>query len=420
MKNVFKINDNKFKGIVISCNLSFNITKEKVVEYAIISSILSKTNKKFGSYQEMEKHLASLYGARFDANVEKIGDLYNMEFRIEFVNKKYIDNEDVLDKCLDFLYTTIFGVADSNSDFDNNVVEREIAFIEQKINERKDEKLRYGVIKTEELLCENEPFGVYVYGREEDLKNVTKQSLYNTYMEIIKKGCFSVIVTGNLDGYDDIDKKVEEKFKEKMDNNVDYTKLKEGTSFTTKGKSKIQEVKEEAKIVQSVITMGFNIEDVKKEDTFSLSMFNAILGETPSSKLFQNFREKESLAYTVRSRYYRYKGIVIIYAGIDMKNYERAKKVILNQIEDIQEGKVTQEEFYAAKESLISDLLEWYDLKLARAKLLLCNMLMYQDDEYTLEKMIEEIKKVTLQDVQKVAKKVKLQTIYLLGGGNNE
>ena len=35
-------------------------------------------------------YLYKLYGAIFDVNVQKIGDLYSVEFRIEFVNKKYL------------------------------------------------------------------------------------------------------------------------------------------------------------------------------------------------------------------------------------------------------------------------------------------------------------------------------------------
>ena len=151
-----------------------------------------------------------------------------------------------------------------------------------------------------------------------------------------------------------------------------------------------------------------------------LSLYNAILGSTPSSKLFQNFREKESLAYTVRSRYYRFKYIFVIYAGIEKENYSKAKDVIKKQIDDIKEKKVTNEEFNAAKESIIADLKEWDDSKVALSKMLLSNLLTYHYDGVTIDEMIEKMKKVTLEDVVNVANKIVLEKIFLLGGAANE
>ena len=149
-------------------------------------------------------------------------------------------------------------------------------------------------------------------------------------------------------------------------------------------------------------------------------MYNALLGGTPSSKLFQNFREKESLAYTVRSRYYRFKDIIIIYAGIQKENFEKAKIVLEKEINKIKDGDISDEEFYASKKSIISDLKEWNDSKIALAKMFISNLFANKENSLTLDEMIEKMNKVTKQDVIDMANKISIEKIFFLGGEVNE
>ena len=132
---------------------------------------------------------------------------------------------------------------------------------------------------------------------------------------------------------------------------------------------KYEEVKEIQDTTQSVLSLGLRIKECTPKDFYVLNVYNAILGTTPSSKLFQNVREKESLAYTVRSRYYRFKDIIVIYAGINKENYSKALEVIKMQLEDMRKGNITDIEFKSARDSLLADLLEWKDSKVAMAKM---------------------------------------------------
>ena len=208
-------------------------------------------------------------------------------------------------------------------------------------------------------------------------------------------------------------------FKEKLENKFNINDILVNTNNNEIQKIKIREKSEIQQTNQSVITFGLRVIKPKLEDYYALNIYNAILGLTPSSKLFRNFREKKSLAYVVMSRYYRFKNIIIIYAGIEKENYEKAKIVVNEELEDIKNGKVTMEEFEAAKESILSNLLEWEDSKLAISKMLFSNLFAYKKDDITLEKMYEKMRNVTLQDVIDVAQKVKLEEIYLLGGATN-
>lgn len=416
MNNIYKINSEKFKSIYFSINFTMPVNKRQISENALLSAVLGKSNKKFKTQKEIQMYLYSLYGANFDIGIEKFGDLYNIEFRGECINKKYLpNNTDVVNEVLEFLYDAIYNPNVLNGAFDEEVVEREKDFILNKIREIKDDKLRYGIRKMEELMCKDEPFSTYVYGDEDDIYKITSSDLYKRYNEVISNSCITFIISGNLLGYEDIEEKVNNIFNNKLVSKLNYKEL-----IYNQKLNHIQEVVEESQqTTQSVLSYGLRINNPNSNDFYKLSVYNALLGGTPSSKLFQNFREKESLAYTVRSRYYRFKDIIIIYAGIQKENYEKAKLVIENEINKIKDGEISDEEFEASKKSIISDLKEWNDSKIALSKMFISNLFSLKNDSLTLEQMVDKFEKVTKQDIIDIASKITIEKIYFLGGENN-
>ena len=93
--------------------------------------------------------------------------------------------------------------------------------------------------------------------------------------------------------------------------------------------------------------------------------------------------------------------------------------VINEQLEDMKSGKITEIEFRSAKDSLLSDLLEWKDSKVAMEKMVYSNLIAFKDSNITIENMREKINNVTMKDVIDVAKKVELKKVFLLGGEEN-
>ena len=411
---IFKINSSKFKSIYISYNFTLEVKNKRLFSNnSVLASLLAKSSNKYNNQKEIEKYLNLLYGANYDVNIEKLGDLYNLEFRMEFINKKYLpNNEDLLEKVILFLNEMIYNPAD----WTDESIKREKEFIIERINERKDEKLRYAIQRAEELLCKEEPFGIYLYGEKETVEKVDKKALKEAYDELINSS-ITIVVSGNLDGYENIDKKIKQTFENKCKSNKS---IKDLVYNVRKNEVLDEEVIEYQDNTQSVLSMGLIIEDCEPKDFYALNLYNAILGTTPSSKLFQNVREKASLAYTVRSRYYRFKDIIVIYAGINKENYKKTVNLIREQIDDMKKGKISQEEFNSAKDSLIADLLDWKDSKIAMEKMKISNIVAFKNENISIDDMKENMKNVSMEDVIKVANKVKLKKIFVLGGVTNE
>ena len=86
---IFKINSSKFKSIYISYNFTLEVKNKRLFSNnSVLASLLAKSSNKYNNQKEIEKYLNLLYGANYDVNIEKLGDLYNLEFRMEFINKK--------------------------------------------------------------------------------------------------------------------------------------------------------------------------------------------------------------------------------------------------------------------------------------------------------------------------------------------
>ena len=165
-------------------------------------------------------------------------------------------------------------------------------------------------------------------------------------------------------------------------------------------------------VTQGKLILGLDLLEEQDNDKYTALVYNAILGGTPNSKMFQNVREKNSLAYTASSSYIRQKANVFIKCGIEIKNFEKALEIIKEQIEDIKKGKFTEEEIKQAKTSIIStikfipeeqdtELIYYFSQELSGYEM--------DYDEY-----IEKINNVTKEEIVSLANKIQINTIYFL------
>ena len=81
-------------------------------------------------------------------------------------------------------------------------------------------------------------------------------------------------------------------------------------------------------------------------------MMSVVYGGTPHSLLFRNVREKMSLCYYCMAQSDRKKGVMFVESGIEEKNFETAKSEILNQLQNIREGKISDEDIENAKRAV--------------------------------------------------------------------
>lgn len=159
--------------------------------------------------------------------------------------------------------------------------------------------------------------------------------------------------------------------------------------------------------------MGFRTGITRKDDLYyPLLMYNGILGAFPHSKLFQNVREKESLAYYASSSLESTKGLLLITAGIDFANYDKTRDIILKELEKMRQGDFTEEEFQWTMKSLINSFESTADNNRGLLAHYLLGVINHKTE--TIKDSIDELGKVKKEDIIRVGEKLQLDTIYFL------
>lgn len=403
-----EIETNKFKTNLFAIFLTVPLKKETVTKNALLAATLRRGTMEFPTQEQISKELEEMYGASFDCGIEKSGDYHTFKFYLETINDEYLpQKEELSQKCLELLLSIVFNPYVENEAFKEEYLQGEKENLKQIIEGKIDNKGTYALDKSIEAMYKGEPYGLYKYGYVEDLEQITAKDLYKYYLEVIEKCKIDIFASGeNI-----------EKLYEKVKENKNIQKLKERTPEKVEEKEK-KEVKipqiinESMDVTQGKLIIGLDVFSKEKDVDYITMVYNGILGVGANSKLFQNVREKASLAYTCGSNFVKRKHIILIRAGIEIKNYEKAVNIINEQLQDIQKGNFTQEDLENTKNLIyatINNIEEEQDTEISY----------YFGQELaekniTTEEYKEKIKKVTKQDVIEVAKTIKTNTIYFL------
>lgn len=404
------INNNKFKTNLLAIFLTTPITREYVTYDAVLSSVLRRGSKNMPTQEEISKELENMYGAGFDCGLDKTGDNHILKFYLETINDSFIPQKDenMLKKGAEKLLEIVFNPLVENGKFKEEYVNQEKETIKQLIEGKVDNKARYALDRCIEEMYKNEPYGLYKFGYVEDLNNINASNLYEYYNKLKSECKIDIFVSGECS--DDIENIISQNENIK---NLDPRKANFINSQLQKKETKEENViTESLEVTQGKLILGLDVDINDDELKYDALVYNAILGGTASSKLFQNVREKASLAYTASSSYLRHKNNIFINCGIEIKNYEKALEIIREQLQDMKDGKFTEEDIENAKKNIISTIKNIKDEQDTEIVYFFGQEL--TDKKVSLDEYIEKIDKVSKEDVVKIANSVNINTIYFL------
>ena len=162
---------------------------------------------------------------------------------------------------------------------------------------------------------------------------------------------------------------------------------------------------EKKDINQVNICISFEGEKYDSKDKVYLDLSSNIIGGSMSSRLFQQIREKNGLAYSVYTynQYYLSGGISSTYIGTNVQNYKKAIEITLNEFEKLRENGVSQEELQKAKNKYLSKIAFSFENPRARMSIL-GNYYSRKNEILEPQKLKDEINSVKLKDINKFLK----------------
>ena len=194
---VTRLTTNKFKNNEIAVFLEVPLKRETITKNAILPAVLKRGSANYTSQLEIGKVLENMYGASFNAGVEKTGESLILKFYIESLCDEYIkEKANLAEESIKLLFDIIFNPYVQNNSFSEEYVSQEKKNLADIINSRSDDKRVYAVNRCIEEMFKGEPYGLYKYGYAEDLKDITARSLYEYYLKMLKECKMYVIING--------------------------------------------------------------------------------------------------------------------------------------------------------------------------------------------------------------------------------
>ena len=324
-------------------------------------------------------------------------------------------NESLLVRQIQLLSDLFFNPLVQDQKFDEEIVKMKKKELKERLQVNKDDKFSYSLDKLFEYMGKNHTLGIPSTGYEDEIDTISSHDLYKYFLETIQNDEKHLYVVG------DIDESIIDILNQHLqfpENNKDYPSA---YSFDSQ-RQDVLEIIEEQDLTQSKLNMGYRIDcDFTSNHHYAFTVFNALFGGFSQSRLFKVVREENSLCYYVSSSYDAFNGIMIVNAGIEAKDYQKTMSLIKEQLEDIQNGNLSDNDIQIAKIMLQNALRKTNDEAGSMIALAYNRDITHKQE--TNDEYIQKLLNVSKEDIINVAKKVQLDTIFFLTGkdfhGNN-
>ena len=399
--NLHLIKTDKFKTLFFKFVFRDDLIKEDVTIRNLLINMLDESTSKYNTNRLLNIRKEELYDLSTNFRNRRVGNQILSELSFEMIDTLYTEKS-CLYETIDFIKEVIFNPL----------------FTLEKLN--LDKKLLYDDIKEldtipnvkallslKRTMDSNNSFSIQTSGYLDDLEKITLDDIKTYYKKFINNSLIDIYVVGNIDFYE-MEKLITENIKF---NTIKKEKDSIYNNYINKKKA-IAIKEDDSNYKQSKLCIGLNIKNPSDTDIkYNAILYNMILGNSPESLLFNNVREKKSLAYDVTSSYFKNDNIIIITTGINKENYKLCIDAIKCEIKNIENGNFTSSHLENCKTLIKSILKESFDFQNTITEYYFGLSYLKLDN---IERQIENIDKVTKEDIIEFSKKVKIDSIYFL------
>src|SRR6202161_2126885 len=256
------------------------------------------------------------------------------------------------------------------------------------------------------------PLGKPILGTKETVKKFERQAVLDTYTHRFAPGNIIVAAAGHLD---------HDQFVDLVVKHFEHLKPAQNGFHSPAPKIVPRIVLRNKKALEQVqLCIGVPSHPIAHEKRHAGYILNTLLGGGMSSRLFQNIRERQGLAYSIYSDLnpYRDTGCMAVYAGTSLASAAKVVKSVVNEFRDLKNKPVPEEELRRAKDQLKGSLMLSLESSTARMSNL-ARQEMYFDHFQDLDELIEKIEAVSADDLQTLAQEFfKTESIAVTALGN--
>ncbi|MBI2559377.1 insulinase family protein [Candidatus Woesearchaeota archaeon] len=385
---VFERNSSKSVAVEVMFKFGSNFENKKTLGLAhFLEHMLFEGTKKRKSSREIANEIEK-YGGEFNAYTT--GD--RTAFFIKIINKRF-------ETALDILSDMV-----ANPLFDEKILEKEKQVVLKEINMVTDDPRLHQWILFQKILFDRHPAKNPTYGSIETVKALDKEHVASYYYSHYIPNNMIISVSGNVSN---VGKIIEEYF-----GKLKPRKLITRPIVNEPPQAKIKKFVEKKKTLNSYMVLGYKTVSRLHKDSYVFDIITAILGRGQSGWVFDEIRNKRGLAYQVgvNSEMESDYGMFAVYTGLDKKNIEKAKEIILQQFRRLET--LTSKDLEEAKTYIEGNNALQTEDNLHHAD----NLAFWESikDAKLFYSYLQNVKKVTSEDVKRIAGKYLNQNYTLV------
>jgi predicted Zn-dependent peptidase len=240
------------------------------------------------------------------------------------------------------------------------------------------------------------PLGRPILGTRDTVRRFERPPVADFYAERFTPGNVIITAAGYLN---------HEKFVEQVRKHFEGMKPRSNGFHSSAPKIASKIVLRNKKSLEQVqICVGVPSYPITHEKRHSSYILNTLLGGGMSSRLFQNIRERQGLAYAIYSDLnpYRDTGCLSVYAGTSRASATKVVESIVSEFRKLKTEAVSADELRRSKDQLKGSLMLSLESSTARMSNL-ARQEMYFDHFYGLDELIEKIEAVTAEELLELA-----------------
>ncbi|WP_317855771.1 pitrilysin family protein [Chakrabartyella piscis] len=401
---VYWADGGKFKCNISTLFFDMPLQRETATRVALLAAVLKEGCKPYPTPKDLAIASEELYGGVWDVSVVKKGNRQLLLVSMDTV--KLVSMEEVIG----FMHAILLEPLVKDGGFLPEIVERKKKWLKTQLEQKKDDKRSFAKKRCLEEAAKGSPYGVCGDGYVEDLAGIDGKGLYDFYEKMMQQAKVSIVFVG-----DETEKQKMTVLRKHFSGMAPLEGFQETKDFIS---TKPNFLLERMEVTQSRLVMAFFAKDVvygtKSYATFLV--MNRLLGEGADSLLFQKIREEKNLCYDVGSSIYPLTGLLFVQMGIQEKDAKEGAKGVLSCVETLWKSadikRNLRQKLKEAKTSLQQEYEGIADAPWQIANFVADGILM--DASWNLEDFLEQIERVSLEEIQQMARNLRLQTIYLL------
>lgn len=403
----------QFKTGLLSVTLTVPLQEKTATANALIPDVLYRGSRNHPDIESLSAATDDLYGASFGPAVRQRGESQCVGFLCSFIDDRYaLDGMAVLEPAAALMGEVLLDPVTENGVFRRDYVSSEGANLADRIRSRINDKRSWSIFRLIQEMCAGEAYALDKLGSAEEAETMAPEALWEQYQNLLREAQVAFYYGGTADLVR-VETAVRHAFAPLITKRAEQYRCQ----VVEKPGQPVREIVERMDVTQGKMALGFRTSGVTMKSSCYPAMIvcNALYGGTARSKLFMNVREKMSLCYSVSSALDKLKGLMVVTAGVECSDFERAKTAILAQLDAIRNGDITQEELDTAVRAVVNGLVSQKDSQ-GQMEDDCVTRLLAEGEVGEKDELIHAVETITAEQVAEAARMIRLDTVYYLTG----